>query len=152
MLEKQDLQAIQTMIDTSVSASEERMSAKMDAAISASEDRMSAKMDSLEDRMTKRIDEAVSASEERMSAKMDSLEDRMTKRIDEAVSASENRLLAYIENAVMPNFKLLAEGQQTILETMARKDRVEALEDEVVFLKSVVSNLVQDVAELKKAQ
>ena len=126
MLEKQDLQAIQTMIDTSVSASEERMSAKMDAAISASEDRM--------------------------SAKMDSLEDRMTKRIDEAVSASENRLLAYIENAVMPNFKLLAEGQQTILETMARKDRVEALEDEVVFLKSVVSNLVQDVAELKKAQ
>ncbi len=156
MLEKQDLQAIQTMIDTSVNsaiaASEDRMSAKIDAAVNASEDRMSAKIDAAiaasEDRMSARIDAAVAASEERMTAKMDSLEDRMSAKIE----ATENRILAYIENAVMPNFKLLAEGQQTLLQTMARKDRVEALENEVVFLKSVVKNLAQDVAELKKAQ
>lgn len=96
MLEKQDLQAIKELIDTSITASEERMTAKIDA--------------------------------------------------------SENRIMAYIENAVMPNFKLLAEGHQTLLETLARKDRVEALEEEVVFLKSVVSALAQDVTELKKAQ
>ena len=90
---------------------------------------------------------AITASEERMTAKIDASEKRMTEKID----ASENRIMAYIENAVMPNFKLLAEGHQTLLETLARKDRVEALE-EVVFLKSVVSALAQDVTELKKAQ
>ena len=96
MLDKQDLQAIKELVDTSVDASEKRMT--------------------------------------------------------ERIEASENRIMAYIENAVMPNFKLLAEGHQTLLETPARKDRVEALEEEVVFLKSVVSILAQDVAELKKAQ
>ena len=96
MLEKQDLQAIKELIDTSITASEERMTAKIDA--------------------------------------------------------SENRIMTYIENAVMPNFKLLAEGHQPLLETLARKARVDALEEEVVFLKSVVSALAQDVTDLKKAQ
>lgn len=129
MLDKQDLQAIKELVDTSVDASEKRMT-----------DRIAAS----EKRMTERIE----ASENGMTAKIEASEKRMTERIE----ASENRIMAYIENAVMPNFKLLAEGHQTLLETLARKDRVEALEEEVVFLKSVVSTLAQDVAELKKAQ
>ena len=94
------------------------------------------------------IDASVTASEERMTAKIDASEERMTAKID----ASENRIMAYIETAVMPNFQLLAEGHQTLLETLAPKNRVEALEDEVVFMKSVIRSLAQDVAELKKAQ
>lgn len=100
MLDKQDLQAIKELIDTSVNS-------------------------------------AIAASEERMTAKID---------------ASENRIMAYIESAVMPNFKLLAEGHQTLLETLAPKSRVDALEEEVVFLKSIVQTLAHDVTELKKAQ
>ena len=79
---------------------------------------------------------------------IDTSEKRMTAKID----ASENRIMTYIENAIMPNFKLLAEGHQPLLETLARKARVDALEKEVVFLKSVVSALAQDVTDLKKAQ
>lgn len=111
MLDKQDLQAIKELIDTSIAASEERMTAKIDTSIAASEERMTAKID-----------------------------------------ASENRIMTYIETAVMPNFQLLAEGHQTLLETLAPKSRVDNLEDDVVFLKSVVKSLMQEVSELKKAQ
>ena len=145
MLDKQDLQAIKELIDGSVTAavtaSEERMTAKIDASIAASEERMTAKIDASitasEERMTAKIDAAVTASEERMTAKID---------------ASENRIMAYIETAVMPNFQLLAEGHQTLLETLAPKSRVDNLEEDVVFLKSVVKSLMQEVSELKKAQ
>ena len=91
---------------------------------------------------------AITASEKRMTAKIDASENRMTAKID----ASENRIMAYIETAVMPNFQLLAEGHQTLLETLAPKSRVDNLEDDVVFLKSVVKSLMQEVSELKKAQ
>lgn len=83
------------------------------------------------------IDGSVTASEERTQAKIDT---------------SENRIMAYIEAAVMPKFQILADGHQNILDTLAPKSRVEALEDEVVFLKSIVKTLAQDMAELKKAQ
>ena len=96
MLEEKDLQAIKELIDTSITASEKRMTEKIDA--------------------------------------------------------SENRTRAYIEGAIIPQLQLLAEGHQALLETLAPKSRVEALEDEVVFMKSVIRSLAQDVAELKKAQ
>ena len=72
--------------------------------------------------------------------------------IDASVGASENHILAYIENNVIPNFQLLAEGHQTLLETLAPKSRVDNLEDDVIFLKSIVKSLMQEVSELKKAQ
>jgi len=43
-------------------------------------------------------------------------------------------------------------GQANLLATLAPKNRVEALEDEVAFMKPVVKILSQEVAELKKAQ
>ena len=107
-------------------AIKELIDGSVTAAIAASEERMTAK-----------IDASIAASEERMTAK---------------IAASENRIMAYIEAAVMPNFQLLAEGHQTLLETLAPKSRVDNLEDDVVFLKSVVKSLMQEVSELKKAQ
>ena len=56
------------------------------------------------------------------------------------------------EGVVLPRLDLLAEGHQTLLETLAPKDRVEALEEDVDTLKTVVRLLTHDVAELKKAQ
>lgn len=57
-----------------------------------------------------------------------------------------------LENRVFPSLEALAEGQKTILETLAPKNRVEALEDEVSFLKQMVKTLASEVNSLKKAQ
>lgn len=75
----------------------------------------------------------------------------MDKRI-EAVDQKVENLKIYMENVINKKLELLIEGQQTMLETLAPKNRVEALEDEVVFLKQVIRGMVQDIAELKKAQ
>jgi len=56
------------------------------------------------------------------------------------------------ENVVIPQLQALAEGQANLLATLAPKNRVEALEDEMAFMKSVIKALSQEVAELKKAQ
>lgn len=57
-----------------------------------------------------------------------------------------------LENEVVPQLRALAEGQKTILESVTPKSRVDQLEEEVDFLKTVIRSLSRDVAELKKAQ
>ena len=57
-----------------------------------------------------------------------------------------------VESEITPKLNLLAEGQQTLLETLAPKSRVEALEEEVDFLKSIIKLHSEQIAELKKAQ
>lgn len=57
-----------------------------------------------------------------------------------------------LENVIEPRIEALAEGQKTILETLASKSRVEALEDEVSFLKQMIKNLATEISDLKKAQ
>lgn len=56
------------------------------------------------------------------------------------------------EGVVLPQLQLLAEGHQNLLDTLAPKSRVEALEEDVDTLKTVMRLLTHDVAELKKAQ
>ena len=56
------------------------------------------------------------------------------------------------EGVVLPRLELLAEGHQNLLDTLAPKSRVEALEEDVDTLKTVMRLLTHDVAELKKAQ
>ena len=56
------------------------------------------------------------------------------------------------ESEITPKFNLLVEGQQTLLETLAPKSRVEELEEEVDFLKSIIKLHSEQIAELKKAQ
>ena len=57
-----------------------------------------------------------------------------------------------VESEITPKFNLLVEGQQTLLETLAPKSRVEELEEEVDFLKSIIKLHSEQIAELKKAQ
>ncbi len=57
-----------------------------------------------------------------------------------------------VESEITPKLNLLAEGQQTLLETLAPKSRMEELEEEVSFLKSVIKLHSEQIAELKKAQ
>mgnify|MGYP006968332258 FL=1 len=79
------------------------------------------------------------------AAMIDQAKDDMLKQ-----SASNTRVI--IESSVMKKLDLLVEGQQSLLETLAPKSRVEELEEEVSFLKSVVRLHSQRLAELDKAQ
>ena len=56
------------------------------------------------------------------------------------------------ENIVLPRLDTLAEGHKHLLDTLASKSRVEALEDDVSTLKTVVKSMSQRLAALEKAQ
>ena len=77
------------------------------------------------------------------------LDEKDLKTIDEIFA---HRLTVVLESAITPKLNLLAEGQQTLLETLAPKSRVEELEEEVGFLKSIIKLHSEQIAELKKAQ
>ena len=74
------------------------------------------------------------------------VDERVTKIVDEKIRESEQRTLeqaarnmqVILENTVMKQLQLLAEGQQTILETLAPKTKTDELEEEIVFLKSYI--------------
>lgn len=57
-----------------------------------------------------------------------------------------------IESSITPKLNLLAENQRTLLETLAPKSRVDELQEEVGFLKSIIKLHSEQIAELKKAQ
>lgn len=56
-----------------------------------------------------------------------------------------------VESDITPQLKALAEGQQVLLETLAPKSRIEELEEEVSFLKSIIKLHSEELARLKKA-
>lgn len=62
------------------------------------------------------------------------------------------RTAVLLETDYADKLQLLFDGHTTILETLAPKSRVEALEDDVSFMKTVIKALSQEIAELKKAQ
>ena len=57
-----------------------------------------------------------------------------------------------IESSITPKLNLLAENQRTLLETLAPKSRVDELQEDVDFLKSIIKLHSEQIAELKKAQ
>ena len=76
---------------------------------------------------------------------------RMAKLADEARRGAVHDMQVIIENTIMPSLKLLAEGQRTILETMTPKSRVDALEEEVAFLRPIIRQHSREIEELKHA-
>ena len=72
--------------------------------------------------------------------------------IDGSVKESESRMMAYFESAILPKFNLLADGQSSILEKLVPRSRVDDLENEVMFLKSIIRQMNEDLQKLKKAQ
>ena len=65
-------------------------------------------------------------------------EQRMNTRMTEMANEARHGAVPDIENTIMPSLKLLAEGQQTILQTMTPKSKTEELEEELDFLKAIV--------------
>mgnify|MGYP000935623637 CR=1 FL=1 len=56
-----------------------------------------------------------------------------------------------LDTEVKTQFNLLAEGIQDIQEKLVPRSRVDDLEDEVKFLKSIVRQMSEDLQKLKKA-
>ncbi len=112
----------------------------MDSKIKESEQRMSAKIEASEQRMSAKIE----ASEQRMSAK---IEESASQTLKEAMQGASAMMEAYFE----PKFNLLFENQQTMLETLAPKSRVDELEEEVAFLRSVIRQHSREIEALKHA-
>ena len=69
---------------------------------------------------------------------------------DEARRGAVHDMQVIIEYTIMPSLKLLAEGQRTLLETMAPKTRVEELEDDMQLLKAVVRSQSERIDALEK--
>ena len=69
---------------------------------------------------------------------------------DEARRGAVHDMQVIIENTIMPSLTLLAEGQRTLLETMAPKTRVEELEDDMQLLKAVVRSQSERIDALEK--
>lgn len=83
--------------------------------------------------------------------KMDGRMDQMQEDISN-LRTTVTRVAVTQENIVLPQLKLLAEGHETLLNTLARKDRVEALEADVSLLKTALQAMSLQIAELQKAQ
>ena len=80
------------------------------------------------------------------------LDTKDLQELQSMISQSESRMVAYVESAVIPKFNLLADGQAAILGKMVPGSRVDDLEEEVRFLKTVVRQMNEDIQKLKKAQ
>lgn len=76
------------------------------------------------------------------------LDEKDLQAIDSLIAS---RLGAVVEADILPKFDLLADGQKTLLEALAPKSRVEALEEEVDLLKAVVRSMSREIEELKQA-
>ena len=70
----------------------------------------------------------------------------------EEVDHRSIRTQLLLEGEYSQKLQLLCEGHTTILETLAPKSRVDALEEDVGFMKTVIKALSREVSELKKAQ
>ncbi len=77
------------------------------------------------------------------------LEEKDFQRIDELIS---RRIGIVMENEVMPKVNLLADGIADIQEKLVPRSRVDDLEDDVRFLKSMMRQMAEEIRQLKKAQ
>ena len=150
MLDEKDLLAIQKLFEPVT----ERLD-KVDARL----DKVDARLDKLEqhnqktderlDRMDARFDQ-MDARFDRMDERMDQMDGRFD-CLEQRVDDMSRSIGVLMDAQFTPRFNLLAENQQIILDKMIPVSRVEALEDEVKFLKVVIRQMNEDIQQLKKA-
>ena len=98
----------------------------------------------LDEKDLQAIREMIQESEQRMTAKM---EESASQTLKDAMQGAS----ALMESYFGPKFKLLFENQQTMMETLAPKSRVDELEEEVAFLRSIIRQHSREIEELKHA-
>ena len=113
-------------------------------------------LQAISDLIDKKLDIRFQDSEARMMQRLQDSEARTLQQLQDSetrtLEQSAQNMRVILESYIEPKFKLLAEGQQLLLETLAPKSRVDELDEEVAFLKSMVRIHDRDIQELKKAQ
>ena len=91
---------------------------------------------------------------DKVDSRLDTLESTQAKQgsLLEELDERSLRSAVILENDVLPKLQLLYEGQINLQQTLAPKERVEVLEDEVITIKSALKAMSHRLAELEKAQ
>lgn len=89
--------------------------------------------------------------QELLSAIGQMIDDKLEKQKTEILDEATSRMQVLLDTEVQTKFNLLAEGMQDILEKLTPRSRVDDLEEEVKFLKSIVRKNSEDIMELKQA-
>lgn len=137
MNENELLQAIGQIVDEKISASEQRMI----AALAQQGKELRAEMA----QQTTELRAEMAQQTAELRAEMDQREQRI-------LEEGRNNMLVLIESEITPKFNLLADGQQELRDMMIPRSRFEDLEEEVRFMKTIIRQMTEDIAKLKKAQ
>ena len=78
-------------------------------------------------------------------------EERMTGRVQKSEDRAVQKAMVMMEQYFGPQFNLLAENQQMILEKMVPLARVEKIEGDVDLLKIVIRQMREEIDQLKGA-
>ena len=70
--------------------------------------------------------------------------------IQEDIQASKREVIAYIENGVEKDIKILAEGHHILLDKLPEQNRVDDLNDRVTTVETVMKNHTQAISDIKK--
>ena len=122
-------------------------------------DKVDERFDKVDDRLDKvderfdKVDERLDKVDERLD-KVDERFDKVDERLQE-LDARSLKSAVLLETDVSRDIHLLYEGYSEIskkLDTLATKEQVEELSDDVAVIKEVVSRHSVDIGKLKKAQ
>ncbi len=143
MLDEKDLATIQEMMD----GQQKEIFAVMDAQKAELVEAMAAQKTEIFEAMGLQKKELL----ETMDAQKTELYDAMAKLREDLLRDMTAAMRVLIESSITPQFKLLAENQQIMMETLTPKARTEELEDELDVLRGAVRQHSADIASLKKA-
>ena len=90
--------------------------------------------------------------DEKLDQQKQELRGEVGKMLDQQKRELHGEFMTVIESEVTPKLRLLAEGQEAILEKMVPVSRIDALEADVIVLKDAVKYLSEKVQALEKAQ
>ena len=121
MLDEKDLQAIAQIMDSKIKESEQRTA------------------------------QAICESEHRTMQAICESEQRTAQAIRESEQRTMQGASTLMESYFEPKFKLLFENQQTMMENLTPKSRVDELEEEVAFLRSMIRQHSREIEALKHA-
>ena len=148
MNENELLQAIGQIVDEKISASEQRMI----AAISQQGKDLRAEMAQQTAELRAEMAQQGKDLRAEMAQQGKDLRAEMDQREQRILEEGRNNMLVLIESEIMPKFNLLVEGQQELRDMMIPRSRFEDLEEEVRFMKTIIRQMTEDIAKLKKAQ
>ncbi len=152
MLEEKDLQAISQLMDkkfdqqkTEILGETTQMFAQQKTEILGETSQM------LAQQKTEILGETTQMLAQQKTEILGETSQMLAQQKTEILDETTHRMKLLLDTEVRTQFNLLAEGQQSILEKLVPRSRVDDLEDEVKFLKSIVRQMNEDLQDLKKA-